>query len=72
MRLGEGNHPFDTSFHRHALHRTDRILDGVEGCDEFSKIVCWHLIFLLRPESDKHADQNMASLLKDIPSKPPV
>jgi hypothetical protein len=48
------------------------ILDGVEGCDELPKIVGWHLIFLLRPEPDEHADQNMASLLEDIPIKLPV
>jgi hypothetical protein len=48
------------------------ILDGVKGCDELPKIVYWHLILLLRPEPDKHVDQNMASSLEDIPSKPPV
>jgi hypothetical protein len=39
MRLGEGNRPFDTSFHQDALYRTDKILDGVEGYDELPKIV---------------------------------
>jgi hypothetical protein len=72
MRLGVGNCPFDTSFHQDTLHRTDKILDGVEGCDELSKIIGWHLILFLRPEPNEHADQNMASLLEDIPSKLPV
>jgi hypothetical protein len=70
--LGKGNHPFDTSFHRDALHHTDRILDGVEGCDKLLKIVTRHLILFLRPEPNKHADQNVASLLEDIPNKLPV
>jgi hypothetical protein len=30
--------------------------------------VYWHIISLLRPEHDKHADQDMVSLLEDIPS----
>jgi hypothetical protein len=39
MRLGEGNHPFDTSFHQGKLHRKNEVFDGVEGFDKLTKIV---------------------------------
>jgi hypothetical protein len=72
MRLGEGNRPFDTLFHRNKLHQKNRVFDGVEGFDKLPKIVGRHLIPLLRGQPDKHANQNMASSLEDIPSKLPV
>jgi hypothetical protein len=52
MQLGKGNRPFDTSFHRDELHRTNMILDGVKGCDELLKILGWHLMPLLREQPD--------------------
>jgi hypothetical protein len=50
----------------------NRILNGVEACDELPKILGWHLIPLLREQPDKHANQNIMSLLEDIPRKLPV
>jgi hypothetical protein len=72
MRLGKRDRPFDTSFHRHALHCKHRIIDGVKGFKKLSEIVAWHLVSLLRPEPDKHVDQHVASQLKDILNKLPI
>jgi hypothetical protein len=44
MRLGESNHPFDTSFHRCKLHRKNGVFDGIEGFDQFLEIAGRQLI----------------------------
>jgi hypothetical protein len=53
VRLSKGYRSFDTSLYRDELHRTDRILDGVERFNKPPKVVSRNLILLLWEQPGK-------------------